>query len=377
MFVNDLIKRGIDMKVLLVGEFSKLHNNLQHGLRGLGVDVTTANFGDFFKKFHSDIKLYKIPKDKKYDFLRKEYSKYIYHKFVQYDVVQFISERQMCADYGFEKHLPVALVKDAKLSVLLLAGCNYYYSISNQCLPITSCPDCLKYDKRDRYGCEHRYKPEIRKLAYAMQKNVDVIVPMAYEFYLCNKNSEFKEKIVKPIDFPIIVNEEKEYNFNEKLVVYHPLNREGAKGTVLIKKAFRILQQKYGEHVEFVIKGNMPFDEYNEFVKRTDVIVDEKNGITFGMASLMAMEMGKIVITNNYRNTIDCVEYQHVKESPAFELGTTVEEIVNNISDVIENKQRFTTLAKKGHGFVARYHDDKIIAEKFLDLYERKLYKKI
>ncbi len=365
------------MKVLLVGEFSKLHNNLQHGLRELGVDVVTANFGDFFKKFHSDMKLFKIPKGKKYDFLRNEYSKYIYHKFIQYDVIQFISERQLCADYGFEKHLPVALVKNAKLSVLLLAGCNYYYSISDQCLPITSCADCLKYDKRNKYGCEHRYKPEIRKLAYAMQKNVDVIVPMAYEFYRCNQNSEFKEKVVKPIDFPIIVSREKKYSFNEKLVVYHPLNREGAKGTVLIKRAFRVLQQKYGGHVEFIIKGNMPFNEYNELVKRTDIIVDEKNGITFGMASLMAMEMGKIVVTNNYRSTIDCTEYNHVKEAPAFELGTTVEQIVNNISNVIENRLQFVKLAKQGHNYVAKYHNDKLIAERFLDLYERKLHEKM
>lgn len=364
------------MKVLLVGEFSKLHNNLQHGLREIGVDATTANFGDFFKKFHSDIKLFKVPKNNKYDFLRNEYSKYIYRKFIQYDVIQFISERQLCADYGFEKHLPVALVKNAKLSVLLLAGCNYYYSIADQCLPITSCADCMKYDKKNNYGCEHRYKPEIRKLAYAMQKNVDVIVPMAYEFYLCNQNSEFKQKIAKPIDFPIIVDKEKEYQFNKKLIVYHPLNREGAKGTVMIKKAFRVLKQQYGERVEFIIKGNMPFDEYNEFVKKTDIIVDEKNGITFGMASLMAMEMGKIVISNNYRETIDCSEYQHVKEAPAFELGTTVEQIINNISNVIENRQQFASLAKQGHDFVAKYHDNRMIAEKFLDLYERKIYEK-
>lgn len=364
------------MKVLLVGEFSKLHNNLQHGLRELGVDVVTANFGDFFKKFHSDMKLFKIPKGKKYDFLRNEYSKYIYHKFIQYDVIQFISERQLCADYGFEKHLPVALVKNAKLSVLLLAGCNYQFSVADRILPITPCAECIKYDKKKKYGCEHRYDTKIRKLAYAMQKNVDVIVPTAYEFYLCNQDSEFKDKIVDPIDYPIIVGKEKKHHFNDKLLVYHPLNREGAKGTVMIRKAFRILQQRYGEQAEFIIKGNMPFDEYSEFMKSVDIIVDEKNGITFGMATLMAMEEGKIVVTNNYRNTIECAQYQHIKEAPAFETGTTVEQIVDNLSYVIENKKMFDKIAKQGHDFVARYHDDKVIAKRFLDLYERKLYEK-
>ena len=364
------------MKVLLVGEFSKLHNNLQNGLQKLGVDVTTANFGDFFKKFHSDIKLIEIPRDKKYDLLRNEYSKYIYHKFIKYDVVQFVSERQLCANYGFEKHLSVCLVKNAKLSVLLLAGCNYQFSVADKVLPITPCAECLKYDKRNRYGCEHRYNHETRKLNYAMQKNVDAIVPTAYEFFVCNQNSEFKEKIVEPIGFPIIINKEKKHYFNEKLIVYHPLNREGAKGTVMIKRAFQILQKKYEKQAEFIIKGNMPFKEYNEFMKKVDILVDEKNGLTFGMASLMAMESGKIVITTNYRETIHCEEYKYVKEAPAFELGTTVEQIVNNISGVLENRQQFINLAKQGHNFVAKYHDNRMIAEKFLHLYERKLYEK-
>lgn len=366
------------MKILLVGEFSKLHNNLQHGMQELGADVTTANFGDFFKKFHSDMKLFQIPQGKRYDFLRNAYSQYIYRKLIKYDVIQFVSERQLCAAYGFEKHLPVALVKDAKLSVLLLAGCNYQFSIADRILPITPCTECIKFDMKRKYGCEHRYNSNTRKLAYAMQKNVDVIVPTAYEFYLCNQNqnSEFKEKIVEPIDYPIIVGEKKKYCFNEKLIIYHPLNREGAKGTVMIRKAFRILEQKYGEQAEFIIKGNMPFSEYDEFMKKVDILVDEKNGLTFGMASLMAMEAGKIVITNNYRETISCAKYQHVKEAPAFELGTTVEQIVNNISKVIEHKQQFPEIAKEGHDFVSKHHDDKVIAKKFLELYERKLHEK-
>lgn len=136
------------------------------------------------------------------------------------------------------------------------------------------------------------------------------------------------------------------------------------------------MQKKYEKQAEFIIKGHMPFREYNEFMKKVDILVDEKNGLTFGMSSLMAMEAGKIVITGNYREKIDCEEYQYIKEAPAFEFGTTVEQIVKNISSVIENKQQFINLAKHGHNFVAKYYDDRIIAEKFLDLYERKLYEK-
>lgn len=364
------------MKVLLVGEFSRLHNNLRQGLRELGVEAVTANFGDSYRKFASDIKLLGIPNVKKYDILRNEYSKYIYHKFMKYDVIQFISEKQICAVQGFEKHLPVALARNAKLSVLLLAGCNYQYSIADSVLPATPCEGCLKYDRKNKYGCEYRYNSEVRKLVYAMQKNVDVMVPMAYEFYVCNQNSEFKEKLSEPIDYPVIIGGKRKPDFNKKLIVYHPLNREGAKGTIMIRKAFQILQKKYEGQVEFIIKGHMPFNEYNKLVKKTDILVIEKCGLSFGMASLMAMEEGKIVIDNNFRQTINCEEYKHVKNAPAFEIGTTVDEIVSNIDRVIKSREQFPEIARRGHEYVSKYHDAKMIARKFLKLYEGKLYDK-
>ena len=43
------------MKVLLVGEYSGVHNNLKRGLEKLGVKVILINGGDSWKNFDSDI----------------------------------------------------------------------------------------------------------------------------------------------------------------------------------------------------------------------------------------------------------------------------------------------------------------------------------
>ena len=47
------------MKILLVGEYSRLHNSLKEGLIELGYDVTIIATGDYFKNYPVDIKLYK------------------------------------------------------------------------------------------------------------------------------------------------------------------------------------------------------------------------------------------------------------------------------------------------------------------------------
>ena len=39
------------MKILLLGEYSNVHNTLADGLRALGHEVTVASNGDFWKNY--------------------------------------------------------------------------------------------------------------------------------------------------------------------------------------------------------------------------------------------------------------------------------------------------------------------------------------
>ena len=45
------------MKILFVGEFSRLHNSLKEGLLALGHEVVLVNNGDGFKNFPADISI--------------------------------------------------------------------------------------------------------------------------------------------------------------------------------------------------------------------------------------------------------------------------------------------------------------------------------
>ncbi len=45
------------MKILLVGEYSRLHNSLKEGLTHLGHSVTLIGDGDLFKNYPVDISI--------------------------------------------------------------------------------------------------------------------------------------------------------------------------------------------------------------------------------------------------------------------------------------------------------------------------------
>ena len=45
------------MRILLIGEYSRLHNSLKRGLVELGHDVTLVGTGDLFKNYPVDISI--------------------------------------------------------------------------------------------------------------------------------------------------------------------------------------------------------------------------------------------------------------------------------------------------------------------------------
>ena len=47
------------MKILLIGEYSRLHNSLKEGLQKLGHEVTILGFKDGFKDYPVDFPLVK------------------------------------------------------------------------------------------------------------------------------------------------------------------------------------------------------------------------------------------------------------------------------------------------------------------------------
>ena len=109
------------MKILLVGEYSRLHNSLKEGLQKLGNDVTILGFKDGFKDFSVD-----FPLEKKWDsgFRKKiklvllmltgfDISSYLTYrqfwkkrnKFKDYDFVQLINENSFFCDFTYEKKI--------------------------------------------------------------------------------------------------------------------------------------------------------------------------------------------------------------------------------------------------------------------------------
>ena len=124
------------MKILLVGEYSRLHNSLKEGLTALGHEVVLVSSGDGFKKYPSDIlikpsifdkpglKIFAKFFDKFFDIqLNKHEYYYNINKLLPslsgFDIVQLINEQAFRVSPQHEIKLITRLIKQNKHVFLL------------------------------------------------------------------------------------------------------------------------------------------------------------------------------------------------------------------------------------------------------------------
>ena len=139
------------MKILLIGEYSNLHNSLKQGLQKNGFEVTLLSTGDGFKNFDSDIPIKSSLFENKFLKLIAKlidrligvslneieiFIKAIFkiNKLKGFDIVQLINERAFGTSPKLEKTL-------LKLRIVLMF-------IKHYC-----CAKILKFQVKDRLSC--------------------------------------------------------------------------------------------------------------------------------------------------------------------------------------------------------------------------------
>ena len=119
------------MKVLLVGEYSHLHNSLKDGLKALGHEVFIIGHKDGFKNFPVD-----FPIQKKWDSGLPKKVKVAVYKISGFDITSYLTFRQFLK---FEKQCPNQPQKYTlthnyqNLKIILYHfGCfNYYFLLAH------------------------------------------------------------------------------------------------------------------------------------------------------------------------------------------------------------------------------------------------------
>ena len=223
---------------------------------------------------------------------------------------------------------------------------------------------CKKYDSNGDSFCSYQYIE-----TFALDK-ADGIIPIMYEYAVGVRNRNNTLKTI-PIPFDC---EGIEYKpnlvKNGKIVIFHGIIREEAKGSSYIKRALEIIQQRHPDDVEVIIDGKMPLDKYLTMLYDVNILVDQCKEHCYGMNALYAMAEGRIVLGGASENSLRELEVD-VEKCPVVHIEPDVEQIVNKLETVISQRANFEKLGYDSRKYVEEIHDCKKIAQRYVDTWNR------
>ena len=373
------------MKILLIGEYSRLHNSLKEGLQKNGHKVTLLGSGDGFKNYPVDIKIDSIFFNLK---LFKLFAKLIdrlfkislnelemYYKANKiisnlkgYDVVQLINENAFRTLPSLEILLIKTLMKNNEKLFLLSCGVDqksvehslnskFKYSIltpyfENPSLK-KSFKHILKYNTR-----------EYVKLHEFILANANGVISSDIDYHIPYiKEKKYLGLIPNPINLDKI--KYKKIKSIDKIKILHGVNSKNyiKKGNVFFDKALKAIENKYDNKVEIITTIDLDYNEHIKSVENCHILLDQVYAYDQGYNALEAMAIGKVVFTGAEK---EWLELYNIKEnSVAINALPDHTKIIESLEWLINDPSKIMEISANAREFIEKNHNYISIAEHY------------
>jgi glycosyltransferase involved in cell wall biosynthesis len=376
------------MKILLIGEYSRLHNSLKEGLVQLGHEVVIMGDGDGFKNYPVDILLKNNYTKGPLNILRKilyrlfkidlksisKETQFNAHKeqLKGFDIVQLINERAFKALPKTEKKLLKYIFENNKNAFLLSCGCDfpsvqyamekkYRYSI------LTPLFENKVTKKQFESVLLFLNKSHIELHQY-IYENICGVIATDIDYHLPMLNhKKYLGLIPNPINIDNIENK-----FNPvlgKIVIFHGINTNNyfKKGNDIFEKALDIINEKHKSKVEIITTRNIPYKDYLNHYKKAHILLDMVYAYDQGYNALEAMSAGKVVFTGAEQEWLD--HYGLEKNTIAINAEPNVDSIVEHLELLINNPKLIAEISKNARNFIEKEHNYIKIAERYLSVW--------
>ncbi|MFT5215510.1 MAG: glycosyltransferase involved in cell wall biosynthesis [Glaciecola sp.] len=377
------------MKVLLIGEYSRLHNSLKEGLLQLGHEVVLLGTGDGFKNYPSDIpiklsvfsnptlKIIAKAFDKLFNIQLIELEYYyklkkIVSSLKGFDVVQLINEQSLKTSPKHEIKLISKLISQNKYLFLLSSGTDYIsvkyaldegfkYSILTPYLEDSS----LK--KQYRFILKYVSYP-YKKLHEFLFENIQGVIASDLDYHIPLKgHSKYLGLIPNPVNTDKI--QFKPLTISDKIIIFHGINRMNyiKKGNVFFQAAIEIIKEKYNEKIEIIVVENLPYNDYIKAFDRCHILLDQVYAYDQGYNALEAMAKGKVVFTGAEQEWLN--HYNLQEDTVAINALPNTVHIASKLEWLINNPDKLIEISKNARAFIEKEHQYKNIANRYLKIW--------
>jgi glycosyltransferase involved in cell wall biosynthesis len=377
------------MKVLLVGEFSRLHNSLKEGLIDLGHEVLLIGTGDLFKNYPVDINIdcaffnkalplffrKLIIRISGFDIAHLEIAyrfKKAMPKLKDYDVVQLINEDALGIHPKLQIPLLEKLFKQNSFVFLLSCGDDYinishYLKEKERYSILTPYFNSKSLAKKYNYSLKYVSQP-YKNLHDFLYKNIKGVIATDIDYHIPLINHEaYLGLIANPINT-------KNIKFNQlkvdgKIQIFHGVNTISSdrKGSKIFEDALKIIQEKLASKVTIKTTHSLPYKDYIKVYNNAHIVLDQVYSYDQGYNALEAMAKGKVVFTGAEKEWLN--HYKIKEDTIAINALPNAEKIAEKLEWLILHPEKIEEISKNARAFIEKEHDYITIAQKYIDVW--------
>ena len=368
------------MKILLLGEYSNVHWTLACALRKLGHEVCVVSNGDEWKGYSADIPLVRQAGY----FGSIAYVCKVLHllpKLRGYDVVQLINPVHFI-DLKAERGIRIYdyLRRHNKRLFLGAFGYDYYYVYDSvvrrtlrYCDFYTPTREVRhEWNTANEYDWLHTFKKESN---IHIAETCDGIISGLYEYDVAYR-SRFPEKTTF-IPFPIELNGSSEavlssIGVNRKIRFFIGVqrHRSALKGTDIMLRALERLVNDYPDRAEMVKAESVPFAQYKEMMRSSDVLLDQIYSYTPAMNALLAMSQGLVLVGGGEEENYAILGEEELR--PIINVQPDEDDIYRQLEQLVLCPERIAQLKRDSITYIQRHHDSIKVAKRYLEAWRRK-----
>ncbi len=363
------------MKILLLGEYSNVHNTLSEGFKALGHEVCVASDGDSWKNYPRDINLQRHSPNALgavrylFDVMRN------LHRLKGFDIVQIINP--MFLEFKAERMYPFyRFIRQHNKRVYMGAfGMDHYW--------VKAGLDCRTFKYSDfNIGNKVRNSSfndefirdwidgEKGRLNKYIAQDCDGIIPCLYEYersYMPHYPNKTRfiplpintNKISKRISHP-------EYN-GIRFFIGIQKSRDTYKGTDIMYAALKRLHQTYPDRMEIVKAESVPYEKYQQMMNSSDVILDQLYSYTPSMNSLLAMAKGIVVVGGGEEENYAILG--ETKLRPIVNVQPNEEDCYRQMEKLITGEYDLHRMSQESIAYINKYHDHIKVAQQYIEFW--------
>lgn len=379
------------MKILLLGEYSRLHNSLKEGLEAIGHEITIVGCGDKFKKFPVDFSIYaRMYNDNKIaNFLFKSIRKVfgldfekiekairfylLLPKLKDFNHVQLINSDAIETYPILSRFLYKKLFKKIKSRSLLICGdevpvVDYWFQKELKYSVLTPYFEDNSLENQFRFPLKYR-KENYRKTFHWLKENCQNLITSDLDYEIPMQKLGFTTTFIpNPINTNQIVFQPLE-NI-DKIIIFLGINRLSylKKGIIYFEKALEIIQKNHADKVEIIVTENLPYNEYILQYNKAHILLDQVFAYDQGYNALEAMAKGKVVFTGAETEFLN--KYQLHEDEVCINALPNENKIAAKLSFLIEHPEKIFEISKNARNFIEKEHHYQTIATKYLACWE-------